>query len=84
MKILFFGTPYFAEVVLKGMLDNGFEVVGVVCQNDKPAGRGKKMVSPAIVEIAKANGFSESKVKSVLFRLRNKLRTFLESEGITV
>ena len=56
MKILFFGTPYFAEVVLKGMLDNGFEVDGVVCQNDKPAGRGKKMVSPAIVEIAKANG----------------------------
>ena len=29
MKILFFGTPYFAEVVLKGMLDNGFDVVGV-------------------------------------------------------
>lgn len=54
MKILFFGTPYFAEVVLKGMLDNGFDVVGVVCQNDKPAGRGKKMVSPAIVDFARS------------------------------
>ena len=53
MKILFFGTPYFAEVVLKGMLDNGFDVVGVVCQNDKPAGRGRKMVSPAIVDFAR-------------------------------
>ena len=38
----------------------------------------------SVEDIAKANGFSESKVKSVLFRLRNKLRTFLESEGITV
>ena len=55
MKILFFGTPVFSEIVLNGLLENGFDVVGVVCQNDKPAGRGKKLVSPHIVEIAKAH-----------------------------
>jgi len=54
MKILFFGTPEFAEIVLKGLMESEFEVVGVVCQNDKPAGRGKKMVSPHIVELAKS------------------------------
>ena len=54
MKILFFGTPEFAEIVLKGLVESEFEVVGVVCQNDKPAGRGKKMVSPHIVELAKS------------------------------
>ena len=54
MKVLFFGTPYFAEIVLKGLMESEFEVVGVVCQDDKPAGRGKKMVSPHIVELAKS------------------------------
>ncbi len=55
MKVLFFGTPYFAEVVLQGLLDSEFEVVGVVCQNDKPAGRGNKLVSPNIVSLARQN-----------------------------
>lgn len=54
MKVLFFGTPYFAEIILKGLMQSEFEVVGVVCQNDKPAGRGNKMVSPHIVELAKS------------------------------
>ena len=56
MKILFFGTPKFAEIVLGGLVERGFEVVGVVCQNDKPAGRGNKMVSPHMVEFAKGLG----------------------------
>ncbi len=56
MKILFFGTPRFAEIVLQGLIDSEFKVVGVVCQNDKPAGRGNKLVSPHIVSLAKANG----------------------------
>lgn len=54
MKILFFGTPYFSEIILAGLVERGFDVVGVVCQNDKPAGRGNKMVSPHMVEFAKA------------------------------
>ncbi len=54
MKILFFGTPYFSEIILGGLVQRGFDVVGVVCQNDKPAGRGNKMVSPHIVQYAKS------------------------------
>ena len=56
MKILFFGTPRFAEIILQGLFDNNFDVVGVVCQNDKPAGRGNKMKTPHIVEIAREKG----------------------------
>lgn len=55
MKILFFGTPRFAEIVLNGLFESEFEVVGLVCQNDKPAGRGNKMQTPHIVEIAKGH-----------------------------
>ena len=57
MKILFFGTPRFAEIILQGLFDNNFDVVGVVCQNDKPAGRGNKMKTPHIVELAREKAF---------------------------
>ena len=54
MKVLFFGTPYFAEKILENLIANRVDVVGVVCQEDKPAGRGNKMVSPNIVNVAKS------------------------------
>ena len=38
----------------------------------------------AIRDIADAYGMSESKVASLLFRMRNELRIFLEKEGITL
>ncbi len=38
----------------------------------------------SIKDIAKQNSMSESKVKSMLFRTRNKLKKYLESEGIMV
>ena len=39
MKILFAGTPDFAVAPLKNIIQNGFEVVGVITQIDKPQGR---------------------------------------------
>lgn len=41
------------------------------------------MMEP-LADIARHFGFSESKVKSMLFHTRNKLKAFLEKEGITV
>lgn len=38
----------------------------------------------SIEEICRQTGFRESKVKSVLFRMRGRLRAYLESEGIEV
>ncbi len=37
-----------------------------------------------ITEISKQFGYSESKVKSMLFRTRNKLQAYLEKEGICI
>lgn len=74
MKILFFGTPRFAEIVLKGLLDSKFEVVGVVCQTDKPAGRGNKLVSPHIKTMALENGvkvFQFEKIKDHIEEFKN-------------
>jgi len=40
--------------------------------------------SESIVEISTRFGVSESKVKSILFRLRKKLRVHLEKEGVAI
>lgn len=57
-------------------------------RGNKPAVRGifirRYFYCESIEEIAEKTGFSESKVKSVLFRTRKKLREYLESEGISV
>jgi methionyl-tRNA formyltransferase len=51
IKIVFMGSPEFAIPSLIGLIEN-FNVVGVVTQPDKPAGRGKALKAPPIKEIA--------------------------------
>lgn len=52
MKIVFFGTPEFAVPSLRVLVENGYDVAGVVTAPDKPAGRGHQMVMPPIKEYA--------------------------------
>lgn len=46
MKIIFLGTPHFAENVLQKLIDSKHQVVGVVCQPDKPVGRKQILEAP--------------------------------------
>ena len=41
MRILFWGTPDFAVPPLRALLGEGFDVVGVVTQPDRPRGRSR-------------------------------------------
>ena len=50
-RILFMGSPDFAAVTLKYLAEK-FNVVGVVTQPDRRAGRGKKLVSPPVKILA--------------------------------
>lgn len=43
MKIIFAGTPIFAEVALEVLVHSSHQVVAVFTQPDKPAGRGLKL-----------------------------------------
>lgn len=52
MKILFWGTPAFAVPSLRALDDEGFDVVGVVTQPDRPAGRGRKLRPSPVKELA--------------------------------
>lgn len=56
MRVVFMGTPDIASVCLKKILADGFEVVGVYTQPDRPKGRGMKMVCSPVKEVAMAAG----------------------------
>ena len=55
MRVVFMGTPDIAATCLKKILDDGFEVVGVYTQPDRPKGRGMKMVFSPVKEVAMAH-----------------------------
>ena len=50
------GTPDFAVGVLKEIVEAGKNVVGVITAPDRPAGRGRKVTSPAVKEYAILKG----------------------------
>jgi methionyl-tRNA formyltransferase len=55
-RVVFFGTPEFAVPSLQALLEGPDEVVGVVCQPDRPAGRGQRLHAPPVKELARAQG----------------------------
>lgn len=52
MRIVFMGTPDFAEASLKALLDAKADVVGVFTQPDKPKGRGMEMTFSPVKKLA--------------------------------
>jgi methionyl-tRNA formyltransferase len=72
MKIVFMGTPEFAVPSLRILIDNGYEITGVITAPDKPAGRGQKLqMSPVKV-------FAQSRNVPVLQPLRLSDPEFLK------
>lgn len=56
MRVVFMGTPEISATCLNRILTDGFEVVGVYTQPDRPKGRGMKLVASPVKEIALAHG----------------------------
>lgn len=54
MRIVFFGTPDLAAIALRRLLASRHTIVGVVCQPDKPAGRGQHLTAPPVKDVALA------------------------------
>ena len=51
-RIIFMGTPEFAVESLKELVENEYNVVGVITMPDKPAGRGHKLQYSPVKEYA--------------------------------
>ncbi len=72
VRVLFLGTPDFAVESLLGLLnDEHFEIVGVVSQPDRPAGRKMQLKASPVKELALARGlkvFTPETVNTEEFR----------------
>ncbi|CCF14825.1 methionyl-tRNA formyltransferase [Brevibacillus sp. 7WMA2] len=55
-RILFMGTPDFATQSLEALITNGYQVVGVVTQPDRPVGRKRVLTPPPVKELALRHG----------------------------
>jgi methionyl-tRNA formyltransferase len=55
MRIVFAGTPDFAVPPLAALVHSGHEIVGVLTQPDRPAGRGRQLSTSAVKEFALEN-----------------------------
>jgi methionyl-tRNA formyltransferase len=70
MRILFWGTPDFAVPSLRALIGEDHEVVGVVTQPDRPAGRGRELRQPPIKTIAEQESipvFQPEKARAAAF-----------------
>lgn len=78
MKIVFMGTPEFAACFLEHLIKSDYaNVVAVVTQPDKPAGRGRVLTQPPVKQMALAHALPVLQpldLKSIDFE--KQLRTF--------
>ena len=56
MKIIFAGTPDFAVPALAALINAGHEIVMVLTQPDRPAGRGMKLKASPVKVLAEQHG----------------------------
>lgn len=52
LRIVFMGTPDFAATILHHLVENNYNIVGVITAADKPAGRGRKLNESAVKKYA--------------------------------
>jgi methionyl-tRNA formyltransferase len=56
LRVAFAGTPAFAAVALRSLIDAGFAIPLVLTQPDRPAGRGLKLQASPVKQLAQQQG----------------------------
>lgn len=56
MRIIYAGTPEFAVPALQGLMDAGHDIVMVLTQPDRPAGRGMQLKASPVKQLALQHG----------------------------
>ena len=72
LRIVFMGTPDFAVATLKTLVENNYDIVGVITAPDKPAGRGRKLNESAV------KTYAQSQELTILQPTNLKSESFLE------
>jgi len=58
LRFVFMGSPQFAVPPLEYLLANSYQVAAVYTQPDRPAGRGRDLVSPPVKRVAESRGLT--------------------------
>ena len=56
LRVVFMGTPDFAEESLKAVYEAGYKIEAVVTNVDKPKGRGMKLIPSPVKQFAESKG----------------------------
>lgn len=87
MKIIFMGTPVFAERSLAAILETpAHEVLAVCTQPDRPAGRGHRLTQSPVKELALAHGLPVFQPETLRISDENakKIREELKNFGADI
>ena len=79
MQYVFFGTPRFAETILKKLIDAGMPPSLVVTNPDRPVGRKQVITPPPVKMLAEKNGIPVMQPESLVnfkFEIRNSKPDF--------
>lgn len=83
-KIIFFGTPEFAREVLNNLTINGYNIIAVICQPDRPVGRKKELKMPETKELALKKNISVFQPEKIDNTFINKIKALNPDIFITV
>ena len=85
MRIIFFGTPEFAVPALEALLRSRHEVIAVVAQPDRPAGRGMRVQSPPVAELARRRGIELLQPQRIREdEFLDRIRSYAPDAGVVV
>ncbi len=65
LRVVFAGTPEFSATALAALQRAGYQVVLVLTQPDRPAGRGMKLQASAVKQLALAEGIALAQPRSL-------------------
>jgi len=83
MKIIYMGTPEFAVPPLEALVQN-HEVLAVLTQPDRPAGRGHKLVQSPVKQKALELGLPVLQPPTLKFAESKEIRTQLKNYGADI
>lgn len=75
LKIVYMGTPEFAVAPLKALLDDGYNIKGVVTVPDKPKGRGLQMFPSEVKKFVMSHNETVSEESRIPILQPEKLRS---------
>ncbi|HRY60093.1 MAG TPA: methionyl-tRNA formyltransferase [Patescibacteria group bacterium] len=56
IKLVFMGTPEFSAKILDGLLNDGYDIIGVITEPDKPTGRKMEVLPTPVKKFALEKG----------------------------